>query len=125
MRWFVLGLNWVECVFETEFPVVEHDFHGREFVVYVPGEVFGGVYRAVLSSGAAECDHQVGETSLDISLNVVVNQSVGVFEECGYLTVFLEEVDYGLVDSGEGFVPVVFSGVVHSPAVEHVSASVA
>ena len=41
-----------------------------------------------------------------------------MFEESGYLSIFFEEADNRLIQSGERFVTVIFSGIVHCAAIE-------
>ena len=67
------------------------------FIVQVFGQVLRAVNAAVLSSGASKTKHEMGETALQVALNVMVGQAVNAVEEGEYLTVVLQESYHGLV----------------------------
>jgi hypothetical protein len=91
----------------------------------VVGEVFGAIDGAMLATGAAEGDLEVGEAALKEALDVMIYQPVNGLQETKYLAVSFEEVDDGLIEAGEGFVLVVLTGVVGRATIEHIAASVA
>jgi hypothetical protein len=91
----------------------------------VVGEVFGAIDGAMLATGAAEGDLEVGEAAFEEALDVMIYQPVNRLQETENLAVGFEEVDDGLVEPGEGFVLVILTGVVSRATIEDVTASVA
>lgn len=89
------------------------------------GEVFGAIDGAMLTTGAAKGDLEVGEAALEEALDVMIYQPVNGLEETEYLAVGFEEVNDRLVEAGEGFVLVVLTGVMGRATIEHIAASVA
>ena len=79
----------------------------------------------MLASCASEGEHQVGESAVDISLNVRVGKLIYAVEEGEYLSVVLKEADDGLVQSGELLVRLVTSGIVSGTTVEDVATAIA
>ena len=51
------------------------------FLVEVLGQMLGGIDRAMLSAGASEGEHQVGESALQITLYVGIGQPIDTVEE--------------------------------------------
>lgn len=88
-------------------------------------QVLGTIDAAMLSAGAAETEHQMGKTALDITGRMLVGQSIDVVEKLQYLPVVFEKPDDRLIEAGEFFVGFVSSGIMGRPAVEDVSAAIA
>ena len=93
--------------------------------VDVLGHFLCAVYRAVLAAGAAERNHQVCESALFVSGYRGIYKGIAVVEEGKNLAVVLKKFYYRSVKACERLVSLVFAGIVHSAAVEHVSATVA
>lgn len=96
-----------------------------EFLVEVFGYVLGTIDGTMLTSGASEGDLKVGESAVEPALGVEIDNGIDMREELEDFSVFLEEVDNGLVESGDGFVFGIATWVVGRTAVEDISASVA
>ena len=96
-----------------------------EFLVEVFGYVLGTINGTVLTSGAAEGDLKVGEAAVEPALGVEIDNGIDMREELEDFSVLLKEVDDGLVESGDGFVFGIATGVVGRTAVEHISSTVA
>ena len=96
-----------------------------EFLVEVLGYMLGTIDGTVLTSGASEGDLKVGETTVEPALGVEIDDGIDVREELENFSVFLEEVDDGLVESGDGFVFGIATGVVGRTAVEYIPSTVA
>ena len=95
------------------------------FIVEVLGQVFGAIYRAVLTAGATERDLQVVKTSLEEPFYMVVHQFIDRFQERKNLTVLLKKINYRLVQTRHLHKLLVLAGVVGRAAIEHISASIA
>ena len=79
----------------------------------------------VLTSCASECEHEIGESSLEIAFDVCVGEAVDGVEEGEDLAIFFEETYDGLVESCEVLIGFVAAWVVGAAAVEDVASSVA
>ena len=88
-------------------------------------EVLGAIDGAVLATGATESDLQIGKIALNEALRVMIHEGIDGLQERQYLAVLLEEVNHRLIETREGLVLLVLTGVVRTAAVEDVSASVA
>ena len=95
------------------------------FVVEVAGKMFGTIDGTMLTAGTAEGDLEVGEVAFDEALDMMIHKGIDGVQEGEDLAVLLEEVDDGLIKSGEGLVLLVFTRVVGRTTVEDVTASVA
>ena len=114
----------VEVLFDVLFAVYEFDFD-VEFAVDVFGHVLGAVDRAMLTSCAAEADHEVGKSALFVACDRGVDKSIAVVKENANLSVILKKLNDLTVETCERFVAFVFAGVVDRAAVEYISATVA
>ncbi len=106
------------------FAVAEVHFDSK-FLVKVFGYVLGTINGTVLTSGATEGDLKVGEATVEPALGVEIDDGIDVREELEDFSVFLKEVDDGLVESGDGFVFGIATRVVGRTAVEYISSTVA
>ena len=86
--------------------------------------MLSAIDRAVLASGTAESDLQMVKTTFEEALHMVIHQRVHGIQERQYLTVFLQEIYYRLIETRESLVFVVFSGVVSTAAIEDIPAAV-
>ncbi len=93
-------------------------------LMQMQGQMLGGIHAAVLSAGATECKHQVGESTFHISLHMCVGQMVYTLQETKNLPVFFQETDYRFVQTGQRLILFVTSGIVCGATVEHISSTV-
>ena len=82
------------------------------------------IYRAVLSSGTAETEHEVCEFALHVTGYMGVCQFIYMREEFCYLAVLLKEIYNLLVKPGKVLEVVIFARVVDCTAVKYVSSAV-
>ena len=73
----------------------------------------------VLSVETAKGDHQVRETTVQITLHRSIDNGVYVFEELRELSVFFQKTDHRLVQSCKMIVSFIFTGVIARQAVEY------
>ena len=65
----------IKCLLYALFPMAHMHFDA-EFLVYMLRKVLCRVDAAMLSAGATEGEHQVGEAAVDVSLHVCVGELV-------------------------------------------------
>ena len=94
------------------------------FVVQVLCQMFGTIDGTMLTAGTAERDLEVGEVAFDEALDMMVHQTIDGLQEREDLAVLFEEIDDGLVESGEGLVFVVLTGIMGSAAVEDIATAI-
>ena len=87
-----------KCAADALFAVHKADFYA-ELLMEMSSEVLGTVHRTVLSAGAAERKHQIGETAFDVALAMGIGKMVYGIEESEDFTIVLKESDYRLVHS--------------------------
>ena len=88
-------------------------------------QMLGGIYAAVLTTRAAEREHQRREASLQITTHMGIGQLIDTVKECQYLTIIFKETDDRLVKPSEFLVRLIASGVVGAPTVKHISTPIA
>ena len=99
--------------------MAENDFHS-ELIVQMLRHVLGTIHAAMLSTCTTERHHEAGEIALDESLGMEIDQRIDMFEETQYLTVFLQEVYHGFVESCHVFVLDIASWIISTATVEHI-----
>ena len=67
-----------------------HQFYLHvEHLVDMLCHVLCAVHRAVLSAGAAEAHHEVGESALDVALHRGIDQRIGEAEKLGFKSILV------------------------------------
>ena len=94
------------------------------FLGEMMGQVFCAVNRAVRASCAAEADHQTGESSFAVCLDMRIDDSVDMLQKTEHLTVILKELNDRLVASSQFLIWFISSRIVDRSAVKDVSSSV-
>jgi hypothetical protein len=104
--------------------MTEMDFHA-ELLVDVFGHMLGTIDGAMATTCASKGDLQMGETTLDVAGHMEIDETIDALEESENLTILLEEVDDGLIETCKGLVLVVATRIVSAAAVEDITTSVA
>ena len=94
------------------------------FLVQVLCQVLRTIDRAVLPARTSEGHLQVRELTLNIPLHMMINECIDGVQEGQNLTVFLQKIDDGLIQTGHLLVFFVPTRVVSRTAVEDITASV-
>ena len=82
-----------------------------ELLVDMLCQMLGGIDGTVLTTSAAEGEHQRGESALDIPTHMGIVNTIYRIEEGEYLTVVLEETDNRLVKTRQFLVWLIASRV--------------
>ena len=88
-------------------------------------QVLGTIDRTVLSAGTTERDLEIRKIAFDKALHMMIHEAIDRIQESEYFSVILEEVNYRLIQARQGFVLVVFAGVMGRAAVEDIAATIA
>ena len=111
-------------MFDILFPMHQFDFHTK-FLIQVLCQMLGRINRTMLSAGATEADGQIAESAFHITLHGGIHQSIDMIEETEYFSIFFQESDYRLIQSGERFVTLILTGIIHGATVEYITSSIA
>ena len=95
------------------------------FLMQMFRQVLRGVDTAMLPARTSEGEHQVGETTLHITLHVEICQLINAFEELKNFAIILKELNHWGVQTREFFVGFIFPRIVRGATVKYVSTSVA
>ena len=95
------------------------------FIVEMVGEMFSTIDGAMLSACTAERDLQMAKITFDKALNMMVYEFIHGVQKSEYLSVLLQKINDGLIQTGKGFVRIVLTGIMGRTAVKDISASVA
>ncbi len=76
-------------------------------------KMLGAVSGPVLTAGAAETDLQMRETTLKETLHVRIDQRIDAVQEAEDFTVLLQEIDHGLVQTGQLLEPLILPRIMH------------
>ena len=74
-----------------------YDDFNTVFPVEMLGEMLCAVDRPMLTAGASEREHQVGEPALKITLHMMIGKLINGFEKFKNLAIVFEEPYYGFV----------------------------
>lgn len=88
-------------------------------------QMLGTIDRTVLPAGTTERDLKIRKIAFDKALHMVIHETIDRIQEGKYFSVMLEEVYHRLIQSRQGFVLVVFAGIMGRAAVEYITATIA
>jgi hypothetical protein len=94
------------------------------FLFEVFGYVLGAINGPVLPARTTETNLQMRKTALHEPLHVVIHQLIHTLQEREDLPVFLQEINHRLIQARQAFVLLVLTGVMGTPAIEHIPAAV-
>ena len=89
------------------------------------GKMLGRIDTTVLTARTAKAEHQRGEASLNISVDMMVGKAINTIEEGQYLAIILQESDDWLVETRQFLVWLVSAWVMGTATVEDITASIA
>ena len=88
-------------------------------------KMLGRINTTMLPTSTAEAEHQRGEASLNISIDMMVGKAINTIEEGQYLAIILQESDDWLVETRQFLVWLVSAGVMGAATIEDITASIA
>ena len=92
------------------FPMHKPDFHPLN-PGQMPGQAFRTIDRTVLTSGTSETYHQMRKAPLEETPHMRIYQSIYIVHKHEHLPVIFKEPYHRGIHSREGFIPVVFPGI--------------
>lgn len=95
------------------------------FLFKVLRQVLGTIDRTVLSAGTAERDLEILKIAFYKALHMMIDEAIDRIKESEYFSVILEEIYHRLIQSRQGFVLVVFAGIMGRTAIEDIAATIA
>ena len=110
-------------MFYILFPVGKVYFYS-EFGMQMLCQMLCRIDGTMLSAGTTERDHQIRETTVQITFHRSIHDRIYMFQELRDFPVFLQEVDHWLVQSCKMVVSFIFSRVVDGPAIEYETTAV-
>ena len=87
-------------------------------------QMLGTIDRTMLPTRATESHLEVGEVAFDKARHMMIHQRVNRVQEGQDLSVLLQKINDGLVQSGELLICIVLTGIMGSAAVEDISTAV-
>lgn len=88
-------------------------------------QMLGTIDRTMLTACATERDLQMFKTAFDKALHMMINETIDRIQECKNLAVLLEKINHRLIQSRQGFILLIFAGVMSRAAVKDITATVA
>ena len=101
------------------------DYLNAVLLLQVFGEGVGGVYGAVLASGATKVDAEVHEAALDVVFHRGIHNAEYVVQVFVHGAVLLEEIDDRFVAASQFFVRFIAAWVVHEATIKYKTTTVA
>jgi hypothetical protein len=95
------------------------------FLVDVLGEMLCRIHRTMLTASTAEREHQRGETTLDVTLYVMVGKTIYTLEEREYLSIILKKTNYRFIKSCYLLIWLISPRVMGATTVEHITSTIA
>ena len=96
-----------------------------KFPTEVLGQVLGRINASMLSASASKTEHEVCESTLDISRHMSISQTKYGFQKKRDLSVFFQKTNDGGIQSRQVLVVFIATGIVGATAIEHVSPTIA
>ena len=96
-----------------------------ELLMNMLGKMLGRIDTTVLTASTAEAEHQRGEASLNISVDMMVGKAINTIEEGQYLAIILQESDDRLVETRQFLIWLVSAGVMGASTIEDITTSIA
>ena len=87
-------------------------------------EMLGTIDRTMLPTRATESYLEVREVTFDEARRMMIDEGINGLQESQYLAVLLQKINDRLVQSGEGLVFVVLTGIMGSAAVEDIATAI-
>ena len=87
-------------------------------------EMLGTIDRTMLPTRATESYLEVREVTFDEARYMMVDEGINGLQKSQYLAVLLQKINDRLVQSGEGLVFVVLTGIMGSAAVEDIATAI-
>ena len=102
----------------------EADTDVRILLCEMCSEMLCAIDRAVLASGTAEADHQIGEAATAIGLHMRIDHTIYMLKEAEHFPIVFQELYHRLITACQFLVWFVTSGIVDRAAVKHIAATV-
>jgi len=86
--------------------------------------MFGTIDRTMLPTRTTKGNLQVCEVAFDKPRYVMIHEGINGIQESKYLAVLFKKIDDGLVQTREGLVLLVLTGIMRTAAVEDIATAV-
>ena len=101
-----------------------YPYFNAELLMQMLGQMLGGIDAAETAARTSESKHQVSKPAPEITRHMGICQFVDTVQERQNLSVLFLKTDYRSVQTRQGFVRFIPSGIVRAAAIEHITASV-
>ena len=101
-----------------------HMYLHAKFIMNMFGQMLGTIDTSMLTTRTSETEHQTGKTTLDISEDMSIGQTIDTLQEGENLSIVLQETDDRLIQSGKVLIGFVSARIMRTSAVKHISSSV-
>ena len=95
------------------------------FLLQMLRQMFGAIDGSVLASRTAESHLQMFKTALDKPLYMMIHEGIDRLKERENLAVLLQKIYHRLIQTRQGFVFVILTGIMGASAIKHISAAIA
>ena len=94
-------------------------FHAKLFVDMLC-QMLSGIHTAMLTARTTETEHQRGETTLDITVHVMIGKCIDMLQELENLTIILQESDDRFVQTRQLLVRFITAWVMRASTVKDI-----
>ena len=88
-------------------------------------QMLSTIDRTVLPAGTTERDLDIRKIAFYEALHVMIHEAIDRIQEGEYFAILLEKINHRLIQARQGFVLVVFAGIMGRAAVEDITATIA
>lgn len=88
-------------------------------------QMLSGIHTAMLTARTTETEHQRGETTLDITVHVMIGKCIDMLQELENLTIILQESDDRFVQTRQLLVRFITAWVMRASTVKDITATIA
>ena len=88
-------------------------------------QMLSGIHTAMLTARTTETEHQRGETTLDITVHVMIGKCIDMLQELENLTIILQESDDRFIQTRQFFIRLITTRIVSTSTIKDITATIA
>ena len=104
--------------------MIDAHFHAK-FAIKMLCQMLRGIHTSVLSARAAEGEHDISKTTLQVAAHMRISEAIHTLKKCDNLSVVFQETNHGLIQSRKILIRLIAAGVMCAAAIKHITAPIA
>ena len=101
----------------------QHNFY-PEFPRNMFGNTLCRINGTMLTTRTPKSNHQISKVPIHIPFDMIIHQRINGIEKFNDFSIFFQKPDHRFIQTIEIIIPFKFPGIINSPAIKHISASI-